>query len=274
MIAVLLACYNRQELTSNIVSKFLKHSEFFDLFIVDGGSTDETCEILNAMSKSAENLYLFSEQDSYWAESMRLAWKIAREKKEYSGYLLVNDDLEIDPGRLEEFKSETRKFKETEIYVGQCLDTSRQSITYGGLVRKSLKSRIHFRIGKAEENLCTFNANFVYVPKEVVSRIGILSGRFRHSFADIDYGLRATKNQIRIRLIEKPIGVTNYNNLWASTLNNLNFTNYKFILFNAKGLPIKEWYIFCKRHAGPFWMIYFLFRYLRMILKSNKLVSY
>lgn len=270
MIAVLLTCYNRQVLTSNIVSKFLRHSEFFDLFIVDGGSTDKTCEILTAMSKSVENLHLISEQDFYWAESMRLAWTIAREKKEYSGYLLVNDDLEIDPDRLEEFISETNKFNVSEIYVGQCLDISRQNITYGGLVRKSLKSRIHFRIGNAQEKIITFNANFVYVPKEVVLRIGILSGRFRHSFADIDYGLRATKNQIRIRLIEKPIGITNYNNQWASSLNNLNFTNYKAIMFNPKGVPINEWYIFCKRHAGPFWIIYFLFRYIRMILKSNK----
>lgn len=273
MIAVLLSCFNRQELTSNILSKFLRHSEVFDLFVVDGGSTDETCENLNALSKSAENLHFISEEDFYWAESMRLAWKIAREKKEYSGYLLVNDDLEIDPERLDEFISEMSKLNESDIYVGQCLDSSRQNITYGGLVRKSLKSRIHFRIGKAEEQITTFNANFVYVPKEVVSTIGILSGRFRHSFADIDYGLRATKNQIRIRLIEKPIGITNYNNQWASSLTNLNFSNYKAILFNPKGLPINEWYIFCKRHAGPFWIIYFLFRYIRMILKSNKLVS-
>lgn len=267
VIAVLITCYNRQESTINILSKFLPYAEYFDIYIVDGGSTDKTLEILASMSKNAENLHLILEQDSYWAESMRLAWKIALEKKEYSGYLLVNDDLEIERERLVEFVSEMSKFNETEIYVGQCLDSSRQNITYGGLVRKSLKSRIHFRIGNAEEEITTFNANFVFVPKGVVARIGILSSRFRHSFADIDYGLRATKNQIKIKLIEKPIGVTNYNYQWASSLKNLNLTSYKMLLFSPKGLPINEWYIFCKRHAGPLWIIYFLFRYIRMVLK-------
>lgn len=267
VIAVLITCFNRKEFTRDIVAKFVEHSEAFDLYIVDGGSSDGTRDLLQELSREFPNVSLILQDDSYWAESMRVAWENAINSRNYHGYLLVNDDLQIENKRIEEFLNELRSFNDYEIRVGQCLDQQKSEVTYGGLVRKNAKSKIHFRIANSCEKIITFNANFVYVPHAVVEKIGILSAKFRHSFADIDYGLRATKYMIPIRLIRKSVGTTNYNHEWSNSISNINLSNFREILFAPKGLPINEWFIFCRRHAGPFWLTNFLYRYLRMLFK-------
>jgi GT2 family glycosyltransferase len=225
------------------------------------------------MSKGIENFFLISVQDSYWAESMRLAWINAMRNKDYVGYLLVNDDLEIELGRLDEFVIEMKEFGKSEIHVGQCLDDSQTYITYGGLAIRSWKSRIHFRITNSEDSLITFNANFVYVPKDVVSKIGILSNRFRHSFADIDYGLRATKRHIPIRLISNPVGTTNYNTAWSESLSYLSLRNWRQILFDPKGIPVKEWLYFCYTHGGILWPVNFFTRYAKLFYMNFRTIE-
>ena len=254
-------------MTLDIVAKFANHSEIFDLYIVDGGSTDGTRDLLKKMCKEFPNVSLILQEDAYWAESMRLAWEIAIRNEKYDGFLLLNDDLQIENERIVEFLDELNSFDDSEIRVGQCLDQQEFEVTYGGLVRKNSKSRIHFLLADSREKIVTFNANFVYVPKAVVNKIGILSSKFRHSFADIDYGLRATKHKIPIKLIVKPVGTTSYNIEWSSSLTSLNLYNYREILFGPKGLPFKEWFIFCRRHAGPFWFINFFYRYSKMLIR-------
>lgn len=250
MIAVLITCFNRKNLTFDIVTKFAKHSENFDLYVVDGGSTDGTPELLKTLCKELPNVSLFLQEDSYWAESMRLAWEIAIRNQEYDGYLLLNDDLQIENKRIIEFVDELNHFGDSEIRVGQCQDDSRMNVTYGGLARKSAKSQLHFCIAQSEDELVTFNGNFVFVPKGVVSKIGILSNRFRHSFADIDYGLRASRSNIPIRLIPNPVGTTNYNAAWSESLSNLSLRNWRQILSDPKGIPVREWLFFL---LYPWW---------------------
>lgn len=267
MIAVLIACFNRKNLTIEIVRSFARYSENFHLFVVDGGSTDGTRSSLTTLCTEFPNISLIQQDDSYWAESMRLAWEIALRDRKYDGYLLLNDDLHIDNERIVEFLDELKSFKASEIQVGQCLDDSKMSVTYGALIRKSKKSKIHFRLAKIGEKPDTFNANFVYIPNDVVSKIGILSQRFRHSFADIDYGLRASKEYIPIRLISRPIGTTNYNASWAHSLSQLTLRNWRQILFDPKGIPISEWFYFCYTHGGILWPVNFFWRYLKLIIK-------
>lgn len=271
MIAVLIACYNRKDMTLEIVKKFANFSESFDLYVVDGGSKDGTRHSLEILCKEYSNIELIFKDDSYWAESMRSAWQIAKSAANYDGYLLLNDDLQIEKKRIEEFLDEINSFVNTEIYVGQCMDDSLENITYGGLVRKNSKSKIHFRVAQSEETSVTFNANFVYISKDVVSKIGILSQKFRHSFADIDYGLRATLQGIQIRVISKPVGTTNYNVVWSESLSKVSIRNWRNIFFDPKGIPIKEWFFFCYTHGGLVWPINFLMRYLKVFVSYPKL---
>lgn len=258
-------------MTLDIVAKFAKHSKIFDLYIVDGGSSDGTSELLRNLCKEFPNVFLFLKEDFYWAESMRLAWEIARRNQKYDGFLLLNDDLQIENKRIIEFLEELTRFRNFEIQVGQCQDDSRKNVTYGGLAKKSAKSKLHFRIAQSEDELVTFNGNFVFVPKGVVSKIGILSKRFRHSFADIDYGLRASKRDIPIRLIPNPVGTTNYNAAWSKSLSNLSLRNWRKILLDPKGIPVKEWLYFCYIHGGILWPANFFIRYLKLLRFSSRI---
>lgn len=273
MIAVLIACFNRKDMTLDIVTKFAQHSEIFDLYIVDGGSTDGTRDLLKTLSKQFKNVKLVLRDDSYWAESMRAAWEIATTDEKYQGYLLLNDDLQIENKRIREFLDELLSFDDFEIRVGQCVDEPPTTITYGGLVRKNARSRIHFRIAHFGDKVVTFNGNFVYVPKNVVLKIGILSNKFRHSFADIDYGLRATKRDIPIRLISKPVGSTTYNSAWANSLANLTLLNWKKIFFDPKGIPVKEWFYFCYTHGGIIWPLNFFMRYFKLLKRNHQVTQ-
>jgi len=257
-------------MTLDIVAKFAKYSKIFDLYVVDGGSSDGTPELLKTLCKEFPNIFLFLQEDYYWAESMRLAWEIASRKQSYDGFLLLNDDLQIENKRIVEFLEELTHFRNFEIQVGQCQDDLRANITYGGLAKKSAKSQLHFRIAQSEDELVTFNGNFVFVPKEVVSKIGILSKRFRHSFADIDYGLRATKRDIPIRLIPNPVGTTKYNAAWSESLSNLSPRNWRHILLDPKGIPVKEWLYFCYTHGGILWPANFLIRYLKLLRFTSR----
>ena len=270
VIAVIITCFNRKALTLDIVAKFAKYSQAFDLYIADGGSTDGTRDLLNSACREFPNISLILLEDSYWAESMRKAWEVAVSADVYDGYLLLNDDLHIENARIVEFLEELKNFENNEIRVGQCLDESKSKITYGGLVRKPVKSRIHFKIALAEDELVTFNGNFVYIPKFVVSEIGILSSRFSHSFADIDYGLRASKRNIPIRLIPNPVGITNYNTAWSESLFNLTAQNWRRKLFNPKGIPVSEWFYFCYSHGGILWPANFILRYLKLFYLNAK----
>jgi len=85
-------------------------------------------------------------------------------------------------------------------------------------VRKKLSQKFIFASQIRSKEIITFNANFVYVPHAVVGKIGILSAKSRHSFADMDYGLRATKHMIPIRLIRKSVVTTNYNHAWSNSI--------------------------------------------------------
>lgn len=216
-IAVLMTCYNRVETTIRCLKGLLAQVgngrvegvESVEVFVVDDGSTDGTWDSLTQIaSRYAEldetcvptplpaagrhdyvssRLHLIRGAGNlYWAKGMHLAWCKALEEEKlrsstsdfnYSGFLWLNDDVELNADALSKLELEVGVGGER-ILVGELVN-ARGEVTYGK--RGDL-----------------FTGNFVYVPRSVYEKIGMISGEYAHAWADSDYAMRAKRAGVKV----------------------------------------------------------------------------
>ena len=265
-IAVLITCFNRKNITLTCIQKVMNsNTKNFstDIFVVDGGSTDGTALAILEKYPQIDVQVL---QGLYWNRGMIAAWeKAANSQVNYDAFLLLNDDVHL----YEDAISELVKLLDIEngnnITVGFTVSPTTGAISYGGLKRQAGFSRIRFqRSSSNNDEIVTMNGNCVLVPRMIYQNLGMLSSRFQHSFGDIDYGLRATKAGISIVLTREPVAKMETNETAYSSSQKLSIAEVISLMKHPKGLPIYEWLYFCYKHAGIFWPINFLSRYLRI----------
>ena len=215
-IAVLLACRNRKVKTLACLESLYTATEYFSeflnitVYLTDDFSTDGTVEAV------AENFpsinIIIGDGNLYWAGGMRVSWKEALHK-EYDGYLLLNDDTLLFNSLFENILAThsycINNYKKGGIYIGSTKSPIDNSLTYGGSIltnRFLLKYKKLYPSGNYQE--CDLgNANIMYVTKEVVKSIGILSDNYKHGIADYDYTLLAKKNKIPVLIMPEYCGV-------------------------------------------------------------------
>jgi hypothetical protein len=54
------------------------------------------------------------------------------------------------------------------------------------------------------------------------------------------------------------------NAVWKLTLRNA-----RFIFTHPKGIPLAEWYAFCRTNGGPLWPVNFGLRYFKMLFAKD-----
>jgi len=100
-IAVLLTSYNRVEKTIRCLETFFQQTVpeglVLDVILVDDNSTDNTGAKVKALFPNVK--VLFGSGSLFWVGGMRMAWAEAL-KTNYDGYLLLNDDVKLNPGTL------------------------------------------------------------------------------------------------------------------------------------------------------------------------------
>lgn len=214
-LAVLLTCFNRKEKTISSLTaleKALENSNEnwkMSIYLTDDGSTDGTSEAV-AMNFPEANI-LQGTGFLYWAGGMRNSWNEAL-KGEYDAYFLMNDDTNIyshlfnSVQKTHEFS--TSNYGKGGIYIGTTVDTNTKKVTYGGSVFVN-RFLAKIRRLQPQENPvpCQLgNANIMWVCKNVVEDIGILSDGYVHGMADYDYTLRATKKDIPALIMPGVVG--------------------------------------------------------------------
>jgi GT2 family glycosyltransferase len=252
-IAVLITCYNRREKTTaclkRVFSCFLPSAFDIKVYLVDDGSTDGTSD---AVSQLFPDVNVIGGTGSlYWAGGMRLAWTHAlNDSPDY--FLLMNDDtyLEGDSiARLLKFYQLQGSAPET-ITVGSTLDEVKNQVSYGGRKLRNKRKVNSYKIYSETEYLeCDMaNANILLVPQSVVNKIGILSEKFTHSIADLDYVLRAKAAGIKTIVVPGILGycVDDHGNNWKSS--NASLKERIDYLRSPKGLAYKEYMWFIKEH--------------------------
>ena len=263
-IAVLIASHDRRRTTLRCLACLFRQRAAAELavFLVDDGSTDGTAEAVRSAFPHVR--VIAGSGDLYWARAMALA-ESAASSSEPDYLLWLNDDVELDDGALEELL-ETSQPDEA-IAVGALKDPATGELSYSGVCRVDWHP-LRFRLVPPRPSrpaVSTFNGNAVLIPRAVSARIGGIDGGFVHGAADFDYGLRARRAGLPIRVTGRYVGVcVRHANALAHAARLPRSERMRFLL-GPKGLPPRGYARYLRRHGGPVWPLFWLASYRRVV---------
>jgi GT2 family glycosyltransferase len=281
-IAVVLTCFNRKDKTEACLDAlFAAEQRLVDgvrlhVIVTDDGSKDGTGEMLHNRFPRVEVLH--GDGGLFWNGGMRLAFGQALAQG-HDFYLWINDDTILYPECLEsllathaEMVAQTGRGG---LVVGStCNDEGK--VSYGGLRRKAGGKLLQFCLVEpaAQPQSCeSSNGNCLLVSKEAARQLGNLDAAYVHSMGDMDYGLRATNAGIPLWVMPGFVGrCGNDHPLGGSYLDqSLPFAVRWKKALSPKELSPRAWGVFCRRHAGPWWPVYWAWPYAKIVLTSLKL---
>ena len=263
-IAVLMTVHNRKDITLECLNKFFSCDKLnlnIDFFIVDDGSTDGTADAINV--NYPEVFILKGTGNLFWNRGMHYCWTQALNEK-YDFYLWLNDDTLLFPYALTDLINTYQNNYKKCIVVGSiCSPSNLSRVTYGGRIGNRIISPDNLN-----SKIQTFNGNLVLIPKEVVNTIGIIDPYFRHSFGDIEYGMRATKHKINIYITHRFVGTCERHDFTMKCFN----SKYKLVdrfkhFYSPLGLNPHEFFYLNRKYQGLFTAIKtYISTHIRVIL--------
>ncbi len=218
-LAVLITCFNRKEKTLTCLRNLYKAYEVnngdfsISLFITDDGCTDGTVESVLTEFSNKDVTILRGSGSLYWAGGMRYSWTAAL-KKDFDGYLLINDDTYVCSNIFSDMRIANdyslKEFGMEGVYIGSTESITHKNITYGGsnfLNRWKLNEHRVIPNGIYPQECEVGNANIMFVSKNIVQKIGILSDSLFHAAADYDYTLMAKKRKLPVLVTSNICGI-------------------------------------------------------------------
>lgn len=249
-IAILITVFNRKEKTLACLHSLYAQERLsnydFDIFIVDGGSTDGTPKAIKA---EFPDVHVSIHQGMFWAGGMRQAWIEALDfRQDYDYFWLLNDDTTLYPQCLSTLIQAERKFPKG-IYVGATCDTVTKEYSYGGIKlynRNYSKGKKIIPNGQCQE-IDMGNANIMLVSNNAYDKLGYLCPMYTHGIADFDYTLRAISQSIPVILAPSYCGecCNDHGKTWLPQNRSLK-ERIKF-LHSPKGLAYKEYLYWIKK---------------------------
>lgn len=254
-IAILIATFNRKEKTLACLKKVFNQENLegfkYEIFLTDDASTDGTEKEARALYPNV-NIYKGTGA-LFWAGGMRSSWNEAI-KGDFDYFLLLNDDTFLfkdSIAKLIQSNLEFHKLKAVEsISIGTTKDIETNMISYGGRKFYSKYTPKSYLVNPNNVNQAcdVAEANIMLVPKKIVQKIGILSEKYTHSIADLDYTLRAIKAGFKVVVAPGFFGTctNDHGKSWKSGATRLS-DRVKY-LYDIKGLSYKEYLYFIAVH--------------------------
>lgn len=268
-ICAVLTVFNRREKTLRTLRSFFNQGHGLDLsaVLMDDGSTDGTADAVQAEFDRVT--VLTGNGALYWTRGMAKAFKTACSLG-VDYYLWLNDDTVLYPDALTMLLADAASIGNPNgcIITGSARDPVTGLLSYGGVRANSKWHAGNFiRIEpKAQIQPCdAMNGNVVLISATAARNTGPIDECFSHSMGDYDYGLRAVRAGVTLvsghgfhaECPRNPWGC-----LWhesASVRERCSRVN------TPKGLPMKEWAYFLKKHGGITWPLAWLATYRRII---------
>lgn len=241
-----------------------------DIYLTDDGSTDGTSD--EVKKRFPEVTLVKGDGNLFWAEGMRKSWNKALEKeKEYDGYLLLNDDVEIYGNVFDQLLAAHRYCQDTfnipGIYIGPTEDKIKGELTYSGsnILNKFLYTQKRLAPNGKFQQCDLANANIMLVSKAVVEKIGILSKGYAHSMADYDYTLTANKNNIPVLVVPEYCGHCKNDHVDKyQAFGNKSFAERKRILYSPTGLAYTSYLRYMRKFFPYRYPIVAVFGWLKL----------
>lgn len=278
-IAVVLTCFNRKEKTEACLNALfgaaqqLGNDVRLHVIVTDDASKDGTGEMLHNRFPQVEVLH--GDGGLFWNGGMRLAFGRALEQG-HDFYLWVNDDTIFFSDFLANLLATHAKVLASVgrggIVVGSTCNDEGQ-VSYGGLRHKTAGKPLQFCLVEpaAQPQSCeSSNGNCLLISAEAARQLGNLEAAYVHSMGDLDYGLRATKAGIPLWVMAGFAGkCSNDHPLGGSYLDqSLSFSVRWKKALSPKELSPRAWGMFCRRHAGLWWPVYWAWPYAKIVLTS------
>jgi GT2 family glycosyltransferase len=211
----------------------------------------------------------------YWNGGMRVAFARALEQG-HDFYLWINDDTTLYPDCLEKLLVTHDELLASTgrggLVVGSTCNDEGQ-VSYGGQRRKPGGKALQFcqvQPGEQPQACDSANGNCLLISDQAARQLGNLEEAFVHCMGDIDYGLRATNMGIPLWVAPGFVGECgNDHPVGGSYLDqSLPFSVRWKIVKSPKQLYPRAWGMFCRRHAGPWWPLYWAWPYAKVVLTS------
>ncbi len=267
-VAALMTVFNRRETTwrclDQLRSQDLPGGVRLEVYMVDDGSTDGTSSMVQ--SEHPDVHLLEGTGSLFWTGGMHLADRTAWLSE--PDYLLwLNDDVDLDPDAVAVLLQSARQTSDRAIVVGAVTDPASGEVSYGGhrRVGRPLDLEIVAPSGSIQ-SVDTMNGNVVLVPSAVRSVVGPPDLAFSHNMADMDYAFRARWAGFGVVLAPRSIGRCEPNrrkHRWRDP--SVPLRERFELVRSVKGMPVREWWVFTRRHTGRWWPRYLVSPYLRAV---------
>jgi GT2 family glycosyltransferase len=276
-IIALTTCHNRCDLTIRALKSILEQELPTDcnlnICLVDDGSKDGTTKAIQKEFPCVEIIQ--GDGNLYWAGGMRFGWDNLVKHKTFDYLLVFNDDVELYANAITNL-IKTAKLLNDNGYQKYCVvgafkDSNSGKTTYSSLVRSSFWHPLRFRKIDPSESIQfgdTLNMNFALISSSALNSTGFLSPEFRHAQADYDFGLRLKSSGGFVVLAPNYVGECVLNKemgrLALSKFSGLQKWSH---LVSLKQHPFREAAIYCRRHGGCFWLLFFISPYILTLVE-------